>query len=73
MHKIKILSIILLSIILWSCGSNSGQKKNAFSIHSNARNNSISNSEVLALSLKNPDNLQIDSVHFNLDGENYSR
>ena len=51
-----------------ACGSNSGQKKNDFSIKTNAEKGNISNSETLKLSLINKKNHTIDSVSYTLSG-----
>ena len=67
MNTFKYLTIIFLSGLLISCGSNSGQKKNDFSIKTNAIKGNISNSETLKLSLDNKKNRTIDSVLYTLD------
>jgi glutamine cyclotransferase len=55
--------MFLVSIIC-SCGTNSGHKKSDFSINTNAKKNTISNSETLELSIENPKNHTIDSVKY---------
>ena len=50
-----------------SCGSKSDQKKNDFSIKTNAKKGNISNNETLKLSLENLKNLKIDSVSYYLN------
>ena len=69
MHIFKFLSFIILSIGIISCGSNSGQQKNDFSITSNAKRNTIVNNEVLSLSIKNKKDHKIDSVVYILNGK----
>ncbi len=69
MRAFKFLTIIILTIFISSCGSNSGQQKNDFSIVSNAKNNTITNNESLDLTIKNLKNHLIDSVVYTLDGK----
>ena len=69
MRVFKFLTIIILSVFVLSCGSNSGQKKNDFSITSNAKGKVIANNEILSLSIKNPKNHKIDSVVYALSGK----
>ena len=68
MKRFKYLTIIFLSVLLISCGSNSGHKKSDFSIKTNAVKGNISNNETLQLSLKNKKNHTIDSVSYRLNG-----
>lgn len=68
MRIYKLLSIIFLSTLFYSCGSNSGHKKSDFSITTNAKKNKLSISDVLKLSIENPKSHSIDSVHYQLDG-----
>ena len=68
MNTFKYLTIIFLSGLLISCGSNSGQKKSDFSIITNAEKGNISNNETLKISLENKKNHSIDSVSFTLEG-----
>jgi glutamine cyclotransferase len=68
MNTFKQLTIIFIAILLVSCGSNSGQKKNAFSIKTNAIKGDISISETLTLSLENKKNHIIDSISYTLNG-----
>lgn len=72
MPGFKLQSIIILSAIVFSCGSNTGQKKNEFSIVSNTKGNSISNDAILTLSIKNLKNYVIDSTVFWMDGKRIS-
>ncbi len=72
MRFFKFLTIIILSILLYSCGSNSEQKKSDFSIISNAKKNTISNNETITLSIKNPKNFSVDSVAYTLNGKRIS-
>ncbi|MBP1839794.1 glutaminyl-peptide cyclotransferase [Formosa algae] len=64
MKPSNILSIIFLSAALISCGSSSNDKKSDFSLKTNAPGNGISLHEDLNLSIKNPKNLQIDSIAY---------
>ena len=72
MRLIKFLTLIILTIFINSCGSNSEQKKSDFSITSNAKKNTISNSETLTLSISNPKNHSLDSVRYTLNGKRVS-
>ena len=65
----KLLSIIFLSILLYSCGSNSGHKKSDFTITTNAKKNKLSINDVLKLSIENKKNHNIDSVIYLLDNK----
>ncbi|ULC58065.1 glutaminyl-peptide cyclotransferase [Flaviramulus sp. BrNp1-15] len=67
MNTFKYLTIIFLSGLIISCGSNSSQKKNDFSIKTNAIKGNISNNETLKLSLENKKNHTIDSVSYTLE------
>ncbi|ALJ03822.1 glutamine cyclotransferase [Pseudalgibacter alginicilyticus] len=69
MKIFKALTIIILGIIIISCGSNAGQKKNDFFIKTNANKGDISIDEDLNLSLDNKKNHTIDSVSFSLNGK----
>lgn len=69
MYFFKHLAIIFLSLSIISCGTNSGKKKNDFSIITNAKKGNITISETLKLSLKNKKNHTIDSVIYTLKGK----
>lgn len=69
MKLFNYLIIIFLSSFILSCGSNSGNNKNDFTIKTNAKENTISNSETLNLSIGNPKNHIIDSIVYKLDGK----
>lgn len=68
----KFLSIILLGTIIFSCGSNSGQKKNDFTIAINSKGKTVSIDEVLTLSIENPKKHTIDSVVYTFNGNTVS-
>lgn len=68
MNTFKALTIIFLGLFIISCGSNSGQKKNDFTIKTNAEKGNISISKTLDLSLENKKNHTIDSVTYTLNG-----
>jgi len=72
MKTYKQLTFIALLFILVSCGSNSGQKKNYFSIVTNAEKGNLSISKTLKLSIENKKNHTIDSVIYKLDGKTVS-
>ncbi|WP_425562794.1 glutaminyl-peptide cyclotransferase [Litoribaculum gwangyangense] len=59
-------------IILISCGSNSGNKKNDFSIITNSEKGNIGVDETLKLSIENKKNHPIDSVLYTLNGQKIS-
>lgn len=63
------LTVIFLSAIISSCGTNSGKKKSDFTIKTNAIDHTISNAETLVLSIENPKNHTIDSVVYSLNGK----
>ncbi|QDO95362.1 glutaminyl-peptide cyclotransferase [Formosa sediminum] len=67
MKASNILSIIFLGTTLFSCGSSSNDKKSDFSLQTNAPGNGISLHKDLNLSIKNPKNLQIDSVEYSIN------
>ena len=69
MKTFKILTIIFLGSLIFGCGSNSGKKKNNFSIQTNTKNNTIAINETLKLSLKNPKKLEVSSVVYTLNGQ----
>ncbi|CDF78817.1 glutamine cyclotransferase [Formosa agariphila KMM 3901] len=64
MKASNILTVIFLTATLFSCGSSSNDKKSDFSLQTNAPGNGISLHKDLKLSIKNPKNLQIDSVAY---------
>ena len=68
--SIKLLIIIFLMIFLVSCGNSNNTKSNNFSIETNAKKNVLTLGEPLEISLKNPKNLSVNSVVYQLDGEN---
>lgn len=68
MKNIKYLTIIFLSGLLIACGSKAGNKKNDFSIKTNAIKGNISNNETLKLSIENKKNLTIDSIAYTFEG-----
>ncbi|MFS4481486.1 glutaminyl-peptide cyclotransferase [Hyunsoonleella sp. 2307UL5-6] len=68
----KLLTFISLLLIIVSCGSNSNQKKNFFSITTNAKKGNISIDESLKLSVENKKNHSIDSVIYKLNGKTIS-
>lgn len=64
----KLFTITILSVFLWTCGG-SDSAKNNFSIVTNAKKNTLHLGETLKLSLKNPKNLSIQSVTYQMDGK----
>ncbi|MCR8667795.1 glutaminyl-peptide cyclotransferase [Aestuariibaculum sp. M13] len=69
MKTYKYLVIIFLSTTLINCGSNTGSKKNGFSIKTNAEKGNISSNETLKLDLENLKSYTIDSVSYTFDGK----
>ena len=70
MNTFKYLTIIFLSSLVISCGSNGGQKKSDFSLRTNATKGNITTSEILQITLDNKRNHVIDSVLYTLNGIN---
>ncbi len=56
--------IIILSLILFSCGSNTGKKKKYFSIITNDNQVIFKLGETIKASIKNSQNIEIDSVAY---------
>lgn len=73
MKTFKYLIIIILNSLVLSCGSNSGQQKNAFTLKTNAEKGNISNNKSLILSIENKKNHSIDSVLFLLNGKSIKK
>ena len=69
MPLFNFLLIIILSVTIISCGSNTNSKKNDFSINSSIKGKSITNNETLSLSINNQKNLEIDSIVYSLNGK----
>lgn len=66
MHTIKAFIIILLSALMSSCG-NSTPKKSNLSIATNTNNNIVRLGDSILLSIKNPNNIDITSVTYNIN------
>ncbi len=71
MSCVKLFTITVLSLFLWTCGG-SDTKKNNFSIATNAEKNTIQLGKTLKLSLKNPKNLTVQSVSYQMNGNDIS-
>lgn len=69
MKAIKHLTVIFLTLILTACGNDIEAQKKSFSVVTNAQNGTISIDKTLELSLKNPKNIEITSVSYELDGK----
>ncbi|QXP58295.1 glutaminyl-peptide cyclotransferase [Olleya sp. HaHaR_3_96] len=69
MKAFKYLTIIFLATALLSCGDNVELQKKSFSVSTNAKNGTISIDKTLELSLKNPKNIEITSVNYELNGK----
>lgn len=72
MRFFNYLTIIFLGILLCSCGSNNANKKNDFSITTNAEKGNISIDKTLEITLVNKKNHTVDSVVYKLDGKQIS-
>ncbi|WP_066219386.1 glutaminyl-peptide cyclotransferase [Formosa haliotis] len=72
MKATNIFIIMFLTAALISCGSSSNDKKSDFSLKTNAPGNGISLHETLNLSIKNPKNLEIDSIAYFINDEKVS-
>ncbi len=72
MRIFKFLTFIILTAFVLSCGSNSGQKKNDFSIITNIKGKTIAINETLDLSIKNTKKYKIDSVVYTLNRKQIS-
>lgn len=64
MKVLKIFASVLTILIIVSCGTNSTNKKSDFSIRINASEKKINLTSVLKLSIDNPKNYAIDSIHY---------
>ncbi len=69
MKTFKLLSVLLVSVLLVSCGSNSKQKKSDFSINLNTKEKEFNSKSALNLRIDNPKNHVIDSVKYSYNGE----
>ncbi|AXT20521.1 glutaminyl-peptide cyclotransferase [Flavobacteriaceae bacterium AU392] len=72
MRFFKFLTVILLTSIFFSCGSNSANKVlSDFSITTNTKGNThtISAGETLTISINNPKNHTIESIEYTLNGK----
>ncbi|MEZ4802833.1 MAG: glutaminyl-peptide cyclotransferase [Gelidibacter sp.] len=67
----KLFTLTTLSLFLWTCGG-SDTDKNNFSITTNAEKNTIQLGETLKLSLKNPKNISVQSVSYQMNGKDIS-
>jgi glutamine cyclotransferase len=69
MRILKVLAIMFLAGFILSCGSNSAQKQNEFSISTNSKNNAIPIGESLSISINNPKKYTIESISYTLNGK----
>ncbi len=67
----KLFTITILSLFLWTCGG-SDTNRNNFSIATNAEKNTIQLGKSLKLSLKNPKNISVQSVSYQMNGKDIS-
>ena len=72
MSFFKLLKIIALGAIIYSCGNSSKALKSNFSIQSNTAKNIISNADTLKLSVLNTNNKKIDSMAFSMNNRRIS-
>lgn len=73
MQLFKFSTLIILTILICSCGNSPEQKRSDFSLTSNAKKNTISNNETLTLTIKNPKNFSIDSVAYSMNRKRISK
>lgn len=71
-NSFKLLSITLLALSLFTCGSSTETKKHNFSLQTNAKNNVITLGETLNLSIKNPKNETITAVSYKINDKQVS-
>ncbi|WP_040253809.1 glutaminyl-peptide cyclotransferase [Psychroserpens mesophilus] len=71
MSAFKSFILIALSFLLITCG-NSESKKNNVSIRTNAKDNVVKLGETVTFSIHNPDNVDIASVRYKLNGNTIS-
>lgn len=71
-NSFKLLSITLLALSLFACGSSTETKKHNFSLQTNAKNNVITLGETLNLSIKNPKNETITAVSYKINNKQVS-
>ncbi|TRO65303.1 glutaminyl-peptide cyclotransferase [Christiangramia sabulilitoris] len=64
MNKFNLLLLFILSLFIFSCGSNNGSKKSDFSIQLNENKSQFSLDDKLQASILNKKNRSIDSVSF---------
>jgi len=67
MSPFKSFILIILSLLLVNCG-NSESKINNLSIRTSAKNNVVKLGETLSLSINNPDNVEISSINYSING-----
>jgi len=67
--SINHLILILLSLFIISCGNNNSTKSHNFSLETNANKSTLTLGETLEISLKNPKNLNIKSVSYQIDNQ----
>ncbi|QED37563.1 glutaminyl-peptide cyclotransferase [Antarcticibacterium arcticum] len=70
MKKVNLLSLFILNLIFFSCGSNSGNKTSDFSLNFTASKTEYQLGETVEVAIKNLKNRQIDSVRFFLNENN---
>lgn len=64
MKRDNLLLLFILNVLLISCGSNSGNKTSDFSLNFTGSKSEFQLGETLGVTLKNPKNLQIDSIRY---------
>lgn len=64
MRKVNLLLLFILNVLFLSCGSNSGKKTSEFSLEIAGSKKEFQLGETIEISLKNPNNRQIDSVRY---------
>ncbi|MDT0686762.1 glutaminyl-peptide cyclotransferase [Autumnicola psychrophila] len=69
MNNFKLLTILILSISFFSCGSNSDKKSSDFSLRTSENKKEFQLGEEVQVSVLNPKHKNIDSVSFYFEGE----
>lgn len=67
MSAFKSFILIALSFLVINCG-NSESKSNSFSIQTNLKDNVVKLGETIQLSINNPNNIDISSISYKLNG-----
>jgi len=67
--SVTFLTVMFYVTFFVSCGNSNNSKSNNFSIETNAKKNTVILGETLEISLKNPKNLKVNSVVYQIDNK----